>query len=176
MLKTISIMGVLLFAGFAVYSQSGSQVQTSKVRQKAASQIKKAPVNVPERVPFRGSPEGYMMVTDVMDGLGGDSESDNYGNPVNSGGQPSAIGISESSNYVVKAGYVHASQVSRGDVNADGIVNLGDVVYLVSYLYQGGPEPRPPETGDINSDGAVNVGDVVYLVGYLYKGGPPPAC
>ena len=29
----------------------------------------------------------------------------------------------------------------NGDVNCDGIVNIGDVVYTVNYLYRGGPPP-----------------------------------
>jgi len=62
-----------------------------------------------------------------------------------------------------------------GDVNNDGIVNVGDIVYLVSYLYKGGPAPIPmPCVGDVNNDDIVNVGDIVYLVSYLYKGGPVP--
>jgi uncharacterized repeat protein (TIGR01451 family) len=62
-----------------------------------------------------------------------------------------------------------------GDVNNDGIVNVGDIVYLVSYLYKGGPAPVPmPCVGDVNNDDIVNVGDIVYLVSYLYKGGPAP--
>lgn len=28
-----------------------------------------------------------------------------------------------------------------GDVNGDGVVNVGDIVYPVSYLYKGGPAP-----------------------------------
>jgi hypothetical protein len=64
----------------------------------------------------------------------------------------------------------------RGDANGDGIVNIGDVVYLVSYLYKSGPAPDPLEAGDCNCDGVVNLGDVVYLVSYLYKNGPPPSC
>jgi hypothetical protein len=64
----------------------------------------------------------------------------------------------------------------RGDANGDGIVDLGDIVYLVGYLYKGGPAPDPVEAGDCNCDGIVNLGDVVYLVSYLYKGGPPPGC
>jgi RHS repeat-associated protein len=47
-------------------------------------------------------------------------------------------------------------------------------VYLVSYLYKGGPAPNPIYAGNANGEGVVNVGDVVYLVSYLYKGGPPP--
>ncbi len=61
-----------------------------------------------------------------------------------------------------------------GDANGDQIVNVGDVVYLVSYLYRDGPAPDPLAAGDADCDGMVNVGDVVYLVNYLYKGGPAP--
>ncbi len=66
---------------------------------------------------------------------------------------------------------------ARGDVNADKVIDVGDVVYLINYLYKGGPAPTcTPITacGDINSDSLVDIGDVVYLINYLYKGGPPP--
>jgi hypothetical protein len=61
-----------------------------------------------------------------------------------------------------------------GDVVLDGVVNLGDVIYLINYLYRNGPGPLPEWTGDVNSDGVINVGDVIYLVNYLFRGGPPP--
>ena len=61
-----------------------------------------------------------------------------------------------------------------GDVNQDGIVNIGDVVLLVNFLYKGGPPPESMEMGDVNGDCVVNVGDVVYLVNYLYRQGPCP--
>ncbi len=65
--------------------------------------------------------------------------------------------------------------VTCGDVNDDGIINVGDVVYMVTYLYRGGPAPIPNTcVGDVNNDDIVNVGDVVYLVTYLYRGGPAP--
>jgi hypothetical protein len=66
-----------------------------------------------------------------------------------------------------------------GDVNADGVINVGDIVYLTTYLYRGGPPPIPlPCYGDVNCDDIVNVGDVVYLITYLYRGGssPCPEC
>ncbi|MGB2769551.1 MAG: dockerin type I repeat-containing protein, partial [Candidatus Zixiibacteriota bacterium] len=64
----------------------------------------------------------------------------------------------------------------RGDANGDGLVDVGDVVYLINYLYKGGPPPDPLAAGDVNCDGIVDLGDVVYLVNYLFRGGPPPGC
>ena len=61
-----------------------------------------------------------------------------------------------------------------GDVLLDGVVNLGDVIYLINYLYRGGPRPLPEWTGDVTSDGVTNIGDVVYLINYLFRNGPPP--
>ncbi|MGB7063336.1 MAG: dockerin type I repeat-containing protein [Candidatus Zixiibacteriota bacterium] len=68
------------------------------------------------------------------------------------------------------------SYPDRGDCNCDGIVDIGDVVYLIGYLYRNGPAPTLTEVGDSNCDGIVDVGDVVRLIGYLYKGEPPPSC
>jgi hypothetical protein len=165
-----------LFAVMAVQAQSDEALRSTKVRQKAASEIKTASANTLDRMPLMGSRQGYQMVTDLLNSFGGESESDNYRIAVNSGGQPSAIGFSQSTIYVVKAGFVLASDVKHGDANSDGVVGPGDVVYLINYLYRGGPEPCPMEAGDTNCDGVMGPGDIVYLLNYLYRGGPPPAC
>ncbi|MCK5124757.1 MAG: S8 family serine peptidase [candidate division Zixibacteria bacterium] len=65
--------------------------------------------------------------------------------------------------------------VTRGDANNDGRVNVGDAVYLVNHVFQGGPAALPDfRTGDANCDGTINVGDTVYLINFIFKGGPPP--
>jgi hypothetical protein len=63
-----------------------------------------------------------------------------------------------------------------GDVNCDGVVNIADVVYLVTYLFLNGPLPCIMVKADVNHDGVVNIADVVYLVTYLFLNGPPPQC
>ncbi|HEX7402260.1 MAG TPA: SBBP repeat-containing protein, partial [candidate division Zixibacteria bacterium] len=64
-----------------------------------------------------------------------------------------------------------------GDANKDGIVDVGDVVYLINYLFKSGPAPVPILTaGDASCDGVVDVGDIVYLINYLFKNGPEPCC
>jgi hypothetical protein len=62
----------------------------------------------------------------------------------------------------------------RGDANSDGVVNIPDIVYLINYLFIGGPGPEPWQAGDVNCDETVNANDVVYLINYLFIGGPPP--
>jgi len=65
--------------------------------------------------------------------------------------------------------------VTRGDVNNDGAIKVGDPVWLFAYLFRGGPPPVIDiAMGDANCDGGVNIGDVVYLTTYLFRGGPAP--
>jgi hypothetical protein len=68
----------------------------------------------------------------------------------------------------------HITACSVGDVNCDGQVDVGDVVFLINYLYKGGLPSDFIELGDVNGDSVVDAGDVVYLINYLYRDGPPP--
>jgi len=65
---------------------------------------------------------------------------------------------------------------SCGDPNDDGLINIFDVTFIITYLYLDGPPPDPLESADVNNDGAVNIFDVAHLISYLYLGGPPPLC
>jgi hypothetical protein len=69
-----------------------------------------------------------------------------------------------------KPAYMH------GDANGDQIIDLADVVFLISYLYRGGPAPIPLYAGDANCDGNMDLADIVYLINYLYRDGPAPPC
>lgn len=72
------------------------------------------------------------------------------------------------------AGCVTVEPFRAGDVNKNGAINLGDIIYLVNYLYKGGPAPNPSRLGDATSDGITNLVDLVFLVNYVFKGGPGP--
>lgn len=163
-------------ATLVVHAESDKQIQPTKVKKKAVSEMKPAPVSVPQRAPVTPSRQGYQLVTDVLDGFGGESESNDYRIPVNSGGQPSPIGVTASGGFVVEAGFVHALHIIRGDANSDGAISAGDIVYLLNYLFRADDAPCPMESGDTNCSGAVEAGDIVYLITYLFRGGPPPAC
>ncbi len=62
-----------------------------------------------------------------------------------------------------------------GDMNNDGVIQLSDMTYIISYLYIDGPHPMPNLcVGDVNGDGFINIADMTYIISYLYGGGPAP--
>ncbi|MFH1374595.1 MAG: hypothetical protein ABII79_12445 [bacterium] len=65
----------------------------------------------------------------------------------------------------------------RGDVDGEGSIDVGDLTYLVNFLFQGGSPPPCVHNGDVDGSEATDVGDLTYLVAYLFQGGPaPPQC
>lgn len=67
-----------------------------------------------------------------------------------------------------------------GDANASGgdpAVDIDDIVFLINYVFGGGPAPVPLAAGDANCSGgdpAVDIDDIVYLINYVFGGGPAP--
>jgi hypothetical protein len=61
-----------------------------------------------------------------------------------------------------------------GDANLDGAIDLGDVVFVINYLFKGGTAPEPLRLADPTADCVVDLGDVIFLLNYLYRGGPAP--
>jgi agmatine/peptidylarginine deiminase len=63
-----------------------------------------------------------------------------------------------------------------GDANSDSDINVADAVFLINYVFKGGPAPEPMLAGDANSDGELNVADAVFIINYVFKSGSPPEC
>ena len=63
----------------------------------------------------------------------------------------------------------------RGDADNSGAVNITDGVYVLNFLFAGGPGPGCEETGDADNSGATNITDGVYVLNFLFAGGPSPA-
>lgn len=64
----------------------------------------------------------------------------------------------------------------RGDVdNNDFGPDIGDLIYLIEYVNEGGPAPPCMEQADVNgSGGDADADDLDYLMAYMFSGGPPP--
>jgi hypothetical protein len=63
-----------------------------------------------------------------------------------------------------------------GDANGDTKINSGDAVYIISYIFRGGPAPVPLGAGDANCNGKINSGDAIYIISYIFRGGPALCC
>jgi hypothetical protein len=61
-----------------------------------------------------------------------------------------------------------------GDADGNDIVNISDAVYLIAYIFGGGPAPDPLLAGDTDCNEIVNISDAVYLIAYIFGGGPEP--
>ena len=61
-----------------------------------------------------------------------------------------------------------------GDVNMDDIVDTGDVIFLIDYLFRFGLPPAIMDAADVNGSCATDIADVVYLINYLFRDGPAP--
>jgi hypothetical protein len=87
-----------------------------------------------------------------------------------------STGEGSSTNYALVHGYWQefGSGYVCGDADASGFVDIDDAVYVITYIFAGGPEPEPPAAGDANCSGFVDIDDVVYLIGYIFSGGNPP--
>jgi hypothetical protein len=120
--------------------------------------------------------ENFKLFTDVLDGIGGRAESQNFLLRIGSGGQPGVVGIVRDSSSQALQGYLHSATFICGDANGDSHISLPDVVWEINYILRGGPPPRPPQAGDVNCNNIDDIVDVVYKINYLFRGGPAPCC
>lgn len=63
-----------------------------------------------------------------------------------------------------------------GDASGNSRVNIGDVVFLINYIFKGGPAPASFLSSDLNGDGLLEIGDAVVLIDFIFRGGPPLDC
>ncbi len=64
---------------------------------------------------------------------------------------------------------------TRGDIDQNGRLQVGDAINILMYLFALGREPACMDSADINGDDRVNVADAIVLLAYLFNGGAPPA-
>jgi aminopeptidase N len=100
------------------------------------------------------------------------------GTPAGSGTVALTVGVWDN-------GHIHYSEKSMnisiapapfmlGDEDGDGLVDVFDVIFLIDYVFSGGPAPNPASLADVDHNCAASVFDVIYLIDYVFSGGPAP--
>ncbi|MBN1422318.1 MAG: NPCBM/NEW2 domain-containing protein [Planctomycetes bacterium] len=64
----------------------------------------------------------------------------------------------------------------RGDIGVapDGILTIGDAVFLLNYMFASGPAPSCLDAADIDDTGDFTIGDAVWLLNYQFVSGKEP--
>lgn len=62
----------------------------------------------------------------------------------------------------------------RGDVDANGQLEITDPINLLNHLFLGGQAPPCPDAADSNDEGALSITSAVFVLNFLFLGGPPP--
>jgi hypothetical protein len=76
--------------------------------------------------------------------------------------------------YPILRSILDAGDYLCGDANGDDFVDVDDVIFIVNYIFLGGPEPTPYESADANCVGEVDIDDLLYLINYIFSGGSAP--
>ncbi len=61
-----------------------------------------------------------------------------------------------------------------GDTDGSSQVTISDAVYIINYIFAGGPPPVPSMAGDCDCSGMITISDAVYLITYIFSSGNPP--
>jgi hypothetical protein len=63
------------------------------------------------------------------------------------------------------------------DNNGDG-PDIADLIYMVTYMFQGGPESLFMESCDVDGNGTSvpDIADLIYIVTYMFQDGPALQC
>ncbi len=109
----------------------------------------------------------YSCADDVMDIKVGDISGD---------GLPNMTCVTFGSNGFIYAfnSLATAPLYTCGDADGSSSVSVADAVYIITYIFGGGPAPDPLAAGDADCSGNISVADAVYVINYIFGGGPAP--
>lgn len=184
---TPTTTGTITFTARAV-DQVGAS--TEKV---LSVQINPAVSIVTAALPDGVEGEAYSQSLVAQDGTGSKTWSDKNSNLTGTGltlssagllsGTPNAAGTINFTARVVDAtgsadeqplSLIVALPYLCGDADGTDAVNISDAVYMIGYIFAGGPAPNPLGSGDPDCNGLVNISDAVFLIAYIFSGGPAP--
>jgi len=74
-----------------------------------------------------------------------------------------------------RCGETTSAQFRRGDSTLDGVLDIGDPVLVLAFLFLGGRPPACLDAADFDDSGELDIGDAIAELGYLFLGGRPPA-
>jgi hypothetical protein len=63
----------------------------------------------------------------------------------------------------------------RGDADSSGVINITDGIFVLNFLFVGGPTPGYRDAADADDSGSINITDGIYILNFLFSGGGDPS-
>ena len=63
-----------------------------------------------------------------------------------------------------------------GDADASRDFNIGDVTFVVNFIFTSGTAPECYDEADADSSNDITIGDVTSMIAYIFGSGPAPSC
>ena len=51
-----------------------------------------------------------------------------------------------------------------------------DILAVIDFVYNDGPEPANMEASDVDNSGSLNLVDILVIIDFIYNDGPEPSC
>ncbi|MGB5107489.1 MAG: dockerin type I repeat-containing protein [Candidatus Zixiibacteriota bacterium] len=87
--------------------------------------------------------------------------------------------VDKAQNWICEHGIAPGADICSacacGDADNTGIITISDAVYLINYIFAGGPAPVQLCLGDADGTGIITISDAVFLINYIFAGGPAPS-
>jgi len=123
-------------------------------------------------------PYSWMIVDgELPDGLILEPGGFLHGNPQQTGIMSIAVRVEDSyspSKIYYKYFDLTIEEGSFGDADCNGILNVFDITYLLSFLYMEGEPSQSSHGCDCNCSYTCDIFDITYLITHLYMSGPAP--
>lgn len=89
-----------------------------------------------------------------------------------------ATSVATNSSYALSEGFFYSEGGGPpclcGDADGNGQISITDAVFIINYIFGGGPAPSPICLGDADGNSQVSITDAVYIINFIFGGGPAP--
>ena len=129
-------------------------------------------VRYDDESPWPDEPDGNGPTLERIDARNPDATAANWAPSKHQGtpGRPNSVAAPEIPPQPERlSGLFH-----RGDVDADGSLNVTDAIVLLRSLFGGGRAPVCTEAADVDDNGRLNITDATRILRYLFQRGAPP--